>query len=552
MKQLKHYRELIVLKILNIIFEYGLLVASLYISAALRRLVPANLATFFAFRDVHMFVYPACICDVVNIVIYFMLGDYSTIHFRRLRDEMMRVFLVQLASGFTLAAYLYWSQGQQFSRVWMVIYIAVSFVIILSKRALIHYGADGFLNQYLLKDRLILAGGGDLAIRFVKGSQGRKDYRFDTVGYLADRENETLSRLFKEPITACGNGIRPDHVRHKPWFIEERDQGREKDGFGYLGNVKDLNEVLKKLGNISMLVITEDTIDRTQIREILNICGVYDIRAYVIASFNDYLVGRLSDSFREDIPGLYMFPLNNMETDNILGVNIAVTNMKKTLEDISGHLDEWKGEYICVSNVHTTVMAFDDPKYREVQNNAVLSLPDGGPLSTHSKNEGNETAGRVTGPDLMREILTMSGEKGWSHFFYGSTQKTLDALERTIKERYPGARIAGMISPPFRPLSPEEDYEYVEQINRSKPDFLWVGLGAPKQEIWMAAHRGRVNALMIGVGAAFDYESGNIKRAPVWMQKANLEWFYRLLQDPKRLFKRYFVTNFKYLWLTRK
>ena len=125
-------------------------------------------------------------------------------------------------------------------------------------------------------------------------------------------------------------------------------------------------------------------------------------------------------------------------------------------------------------------------------------------------------------------------------------------LREKIEANYPGAKILGMISPPFRELTPEEDEEYIRQINEANPDFLWVGLGAPKQEIWMAKHKGRINSLMIGVGAAFDFESGEVKRAPKWIQNMKLEWFYRMLQDPKRLFKRYFVTNIKYLWLTRK
>ena len=124
----------------------------------------------------------------------------------------------------------------------------------------------------------------------------------------------------------------------------------------------------------------------------------------------------------------------------------------------------------------------------------------------------------------------------------------LDLLREKITEKYPGAVIAGMYSPPFRPLTADEDAEIVEKINAAKPDFVWVGLGAPKQERWMAAHENRVQALMLGVGAAFDYEAGNIRRAPAWMQRCNLEWLYRLMQDPKRLFKRYFVTNTKFLW----
>lgn len=240
------------------------------------------------------------------------------------------------------------------------------------------------------------------------------------------------------------------------------------------------------------------------------------------------------------------------KTCNIMGVNIAVTNMDKTVASIRENLEAWRGEYICVSNVHTTVTAYGDASYRDIQNGAVMALPDGGPLSSFSRSQGYPEAERVTGPDLMRELLTQSGERKWRHYFYGSTPETLELLREKVEQRYPGAQIAGMMSPPFRELSPEEDAEIVRQINEANPDFVWVGLGAPKQERWMAAHRGRVHALMIGVGAAFDYEAGNIQRAPMWMQKHNLEWLYRLMQDPKRLLKRYFSTNVRFLLWTWK
>ena len=147
----------------------------------------------------------------------------------------------------------------------------------------------------------------------------------------------------------------------------------------------------------------------------------------------------------------------------------------------------------------------------------------------------------------MQEILKLSANYGWRHYFYGSTQGTLDKLESVINEKYKGTIICGMMSPPFRPLSVEEDEQIIKEINEANPDFIWVGLGAPKQEIWMAAHENKIGGLMIGVGAAFDYESGNIKRAPKWMQKLNLEWLYRLVQDPKRLLPRYIKTNSKFL-----
>ena len=241
-------------------------------------------------------------------------------------------------------------------------------------------------------------------------------------------------------------------------------------------------------------------------------------------------------------------PNQAMPVCEIMGVRIA--DMETTVRRIEEHLDDWRGEYICVANVHTTVTAHDDPSYRAVQNGAVMALPDGGPLSQYSRRKGFAQAARVTGPDLMKEMLRESAQKHYRHYFYGSTQETLDILREKITRNYPGAVIAGMVSPPFRPLTEEEDAAAVAAINEARPDFVWVGLGAPKQERWMAAHQGRVHALMLGVGAAFDYEAGNIRRAPRWMQRCNLEWLYRLLQDPKRLFKRYFVTNTKFLWWT--
>jgi N-acetylglucosaminyldiphosphoundecaprenol N-acetyl-beta-D-mannosaminyltransferase len=238
------------------------------------------------------------------------------------------------------------------------------------------------------------------------------------------------------------------------------------------------------------------------------------------------------------------------KTCNILGVDIAVTNMSETVGRIESSIDELRGKYICVSNVHTTVMAHDDASYRRVQQQAAMCIPDGKPLSIYSRKHGFPEAERVTGPDLMGEIF--SRDNGLRHFFYGSTEETIKTLGQKLKEQYPDLKIAGMVSPPFRELTPEEDERYISLINASNPDIIWVGLGAPKQERWMNAHLDRLGGLMIGVGAGFDYYAGTIKRAPAWMQKASLEWFYRLMQDPKRLFTRYLKTNFRYIWLTTK
>lgn len=234
---------------------------------------------------------------------------------------------------------------------------------------------------------------------------------------------------------------------------------------------------------------------------------------------------------------------------NILGVNVEVTSLQKTLDIISYNLRELKGKYICISNVHTVVMSYDDENYKHIQNSGFMALPDGKPLSVVSRLMGHQNAGRVTGPDLMEQVLNVSEANGYKHFFYGSTPETLASLKNELKARYPSLRISGMYSPPFREMTREEDDHITEIINNTSPDFIWVGLGAPKQEIWMYNHMNRVRGLMIGVGAGFDFFAKNIKRAPQWMQKFSMEWLFRLIQDPGRLWKRYLVYNTRFIIL---
>ena len=235
-------------------------------------------------------------------------------------------------------------------------------------------------------------------------------------------------------------------------------------------------------------------------------------------------------------------------TVNILGVEIADINMPWLISFTEENLEKLGGDYICVANVHTTVKAYEDETYRTIQNGGILAIPDGGPLATVGRKRGAVQMSRTTGPDYMEEIFKISAGRGYRHYFYGSTEETLVKLRNNLVDKYPGITVAGIYSPPFRDLSEQEDDEIVRMINDTSPDFIWVGLGAPKQEKWMAAHQTRMNGLMVGVGAGFDYMAGNINRAPAFMQNHSLEWLYRLIQDPKRLFKRYLVTNSKFIW----
>ncbi len=233
---------------------------------------------------------------------------------------------------------------------------------------------------------------------------------------------------------------------------------------------------------------------------------------------------------------------------NIMGVNIAAIDMRWLLEFTDKNIKALSGDYCCVSNVHTTVLSWEDESYCAVQNGGALAIPDGGPLSFVGQKRGHRGMRRTAGPDYMEKIMEMSAEKGYRHYFYGSTEETLEKMKCRLTAGYPGLQIVGMYSPPFRRHTREEDSEVIRRINETDPDFVWVGLGAPKQEIWMAEHRGKMKGFMVGVGAGFDYFAGNIKRAPEWMQKHNMEWVYRLLQEPRRLFKRYMRTNAKFIW----
>jgi len=205
---------------------------------------------------------------------------------------------------------------------------------------------------------------------------------------------------------------------------------------------------------------------------------------------------------------------------------------------------------ICICNVHSVVTARLDPEFSAVLRRADMNTPDGAPVAWTLRACGHPHQARIDGPGLMWRYCEAAASTGQSIYLYGSTRATLDALIDRLVRAFPDIVIAGSYAPPFRPLSEKEDAEIVAQINSSGASVVWVGLGCPKQEFWMDSHKGRIMAPMIGVGAAFDYHAGLIKRAPNWMRHAGLEWLYRLSSEPQRLLKRYAVTNSLFIWYT--
>lgn len=237
-----------------------------------------------------------------------------------------------------------------------------------------------------------------------------------------------------------------------------------------------------------------------------------------------------------------------METEEIFGIKYAIGDTASAVDTVKGSLSELSGGYICFSNVFTVATAIDNEKYRDALNRSSFTFPDGAPIAKRLRKKGANAARRIAGPDFMEALMDATADGTVAHFFYGSSESTLGLLEANIKKKYPDINIVGRYSPPFRGLTAEEDRRIIEMINDSHADIVWIGLGAPKQEMFMSAHKGRIKGLMIGVGAGFDYQAGTVKRAPLWMQRCSLEWLHRLITDPKRLVKRYVVTNTKYIW----
>ena len=234
---------------------------------------------------------------------------------------------------------------------------------------------------------------------------------------------------------------------------------------------------------------------------------------------------------------------------NVLGVGVSALTMVRTLRIIDGWIARGEHHYVCVTGVHGIMESQRDAVLRGIHNAAGLVTPDGMPLVWLSRLKGQRSVERVYGPDLMLELCAQSVSRGYRHFFYGGADGVAERLADRLRARVPGLAIAGTATPPFRKLSVAEEADVERRINDAGPNIVWVGLGTPKQERWMHAHVGRLNAqVLIGVGAAFDFHAGLKKQAPRWMQRGGLEWLFRLLTEPRRLWRRYLVNNPWFLW----
>lgn len=228
---------------------------------------------------------------------------------------------------------------------------------------------------------------------------------------------------------------------------------------------------------------------------------------------------------------------------NVLGMRVDMVQIPEVLS----LMEEWisngnRGNYIVISNANDAVLSKRNFDVRRAVNSSSLSVPDGISLVLLGRFYGHKLKRRVYGPELMEEFCKLAAEKGYTNFFYGGAEGISEKMKSRLLEKFPGLKVVGQYTPPFRELNEEEDSSVVELINCAQPDVLWVGLGCPKQQLWMYRHRDRLRVpVMVGVGAAYDFHAGTKKQAPKWMRENGLEWFFRLLVEPGRLWKRYLL-----------
>jgi N-acetylglucosaminyldiphosphoundecaprenol N-acetyl-beta-D-mannosaminyltransferase len=234
--------------------------------------------------------------------------------------------------------------------------------------------------------------------------------------------------------------------------------------------------------------------------------------------------------------------IHHSEIGNILGVHVNAITMTGALQTIAAWIQSRQPHYVCVTSAHSVTECYDHNELRDIYNRSGLITPDGMAIVWLMRAKGFHFVERVYGPDLMLAVCQDGVEKGYRHYFYGAAPGVPEQLAARLQERFPGLLVVGVESPPFRDLSPDEDQVMIDRIRAASPDIVWVGTGCPRQERWMNDHLDSLEVpVLVGVGAAFDFLSGIKRQAPRWVQRNGLEWFYRLLSEPRRLWRRYLL-----------
>jgi N-acetylglucosaminyldiphosphoundecaprenol N-acetyl-beta-D-mannosaminyltransferase len=241
-----------------------------------------------------------------------------------------------------------------------------------------------------------------------------------------------------------------------------------------------------------------------------------------------------------------------MESKEIISLNINTLSYLNAINNVIDLAKNHKPSYICFANVHMIIEAYKNNAFKEIVNKATLRFPDGMPIVYAFKKIYKIKQDRIAGIDFMVDLTAECEKNNLSIFLFGSTEIVLSKLQDELLKSYPNLKIVGKISPPFKNFSDDDDLAFISAINKSKADVVFISLGCPKQETWMAKNYTKINAPLLGVGAAFEIHAKIITRAPLWMQKNGLEWLYRFTKEPKRLWKRYTQTNTLFIYLLLK
>jgi N-acetylglucosaminyldiphosphoundecaprenol N-acetyl-beta-D-mannosaminyltransferase len=348
--------------------------------------------------------------------------------------------------------------------------------------------------------------------------------------------NNLQTRLYSGTVTTTGvpSGL-----------LEAWSNSIAISGSGYSGTVEVLSPITLGAGNY-VLEVRGDVVGTAggSYTGVLNISPVPEIAEWSMLLIGLGVIGFVAARRREKQPaelsGMYGV---YREGAKVIDSFIHALSWEETLKRITVWAKARESRYVCICNVHSVVTATQDKEFKQVLRHADMATPDGMPIVWMLRKLGFANQSRINGPDLMWKYCEQAARSGEKVYFYGSTLETLSRLSVKLLAAFPGLQIGGVYSPPFRAAGENEDDAIIDAINKSGAGVVFVGLGCPKQEKWMASHHHRIQAVLIGVGAAFDYHAGTVKRAPLWMQRNGLEWSYRLLSDPRRLWKRYFVTN---------
>jgi N-acetylglucosaminyldiphosphoundecaprenol N-acetyl-beta-D-mannosaminyltransferase len=351
--------------------------------------------------------------------------------------------------------------------------------------------------------------------------------------------NNLQTRLYSGTVTTTGtpNGL-----------LQAWSTPIPLSGAGYSGTIAVISPITLSAGNY-VLEVRGDAVGTAggSYAGVLNISPVPEIAEWAMLIVGFSLVSftvarrrRMVEQNAGELSGMYGV---YREGAKVLDSFIHALSWEETLKRITVWARARESRYVCICNVHSVVTATLDKEFKQVLRHADMATPDGMPIAWMLRKLGFAGQQRINGPDLMWKYCAQAARTGDSVYFYGGSYEALRQMSVKLRAAFPELQIGGAYAPPYRAVGEMEEDAIIAAINESGAGVVFVGLGCPKQEIWMATHHNRINAVTIGVGAAFDYHAGTVQRAPLWMQRNGLEWSYRLLSDPRRLWKRYLVTN---------